>query len=232
MKYVLVTGGVVSGLGKGVTASSIGVLMKACGLRVTSIKIDPYLNMDAGTMSPFEHGEVFVLDMGEPVRIHDLAVNMIRLSGLEVRDAEHPAGDIEIVYSGLRPGEKLFEELLIGDDVSMTRHDRIMTSKERFWEWPRLEAFLNELEQALVATDHVRIRQLLESAPLDYHPLDEIADLVWKARQDMFSDTRQQRLKVKPVLSSPVRPDPILSPVSKEGDMPLGTLGAGLQRLL
>ncbi|XP_065009856.1 uncharacterized protein LOC135676288 isoform X1 [Musa acuminata AAA Group] len=64
MKYVLVTGGVVSGLGKGVTASSIGVVLKACGLRVTSIKIDPYLNTDAGTMSPFEHGEVFVLDDG------------------------------------------------------------------------------------------------------------------------------------------------------------------------
>ncbi|XP_052312469.1 uncharacterized protein LOC7464580 isoform X2 [Populus trichocarpa] len=64
MKYVLVTGGVVSGLGKGVTASSIGLLLKACGLRVTSIKIDPYLNTDAGTMSPFEHGEVFVLDDG------------------------------------------------------------------------------------------------------------------------------------------------------------------------
>ncbi|KAH9622683.1 hypothetical protein KSS87_020632 [Heliosperma pusillum] len=67
MKYVLVTGGVVSGLGKGVTASSIGVLLKACGLRVTSIKIDPYLNTDAGTMSPFEHGEVFVLDDGGEV---------------------------------------------------------------------------------------------------------------------------------------------------------------------
>ncbi|KAK4742455.1 hypothetical protein SAY87_000456 [Trapa incisa] len=67
MKYVLVTGGVVSGLGKGVTASSIGVLLKACGLRVTSIKIDPYLNIDAGTMSPFEHGEVFVLDDGGEV---------------------------------------------------------------------------------------------------------------------------------------------------------------------
>lgn len=64
MKYVLVTGGVVSGLGKGVTASSIGVLLKACGQRVTHIKIDPYLNVDAGTMSPFEHGEVFVLDDG------------------------------------------------------------------------------------------------------------------------------------------------------------------------
>ncbi|KAL4567841.1 hypothetical protein LXL04_023437 [Taraxacum kok-saghyz] len=67
MKYVLVTGGVVSGLGKGVTASSIGLLLQACGLRVTSIKIDPYLNKDAGTMSPFEHGEVFVLDDGGEV---------------------------------------------------------------------------------------------------------------------------------------------------------------------
>ncbi|MCH99353.1 CTP synthase, partial [Trifolium medium] len=67
MKYVLVTGGVVSGLGKGVTASSIGLLLKACGLRVTAIKIDPYLNTDAGTMSPIEHGEVYVLDDGGEV---------------------------------------------------------------------------------------------------------------------------------------------------------------------
>jgi len=79
MKYVLVTGGVVSGLGKGVTASSIGVLMKACGLRVTSIKIDPYLNMDAGTMSPFEHGEVFVLDDGggEPASWHGCSCSIL-----------------------------------------------------------------------------------------------------------------------------------------------------------
>uniref|UniRef100_A0A453F542 CTP synthase N-terminal domain-containing protein n=1 Tax=Aegilops tauschii subsp. strangulata TaxID=200361 RepID=A0A453F542_AEGTS len=67
MKYVVVTGGVVSGLGKGVTASSIGAVLKACGLRVTTIKIDPYLNTDAGTMSPFEHGEVYVLDDGGEV---------------------------------------------------------------------------------------------------------------------------------------------------------------------
>ena len=65
MKYVVVSGGVLSGIGKGVTASSIGVLMKSLGLRVTAIKIDPYLNSDAGTMSPFEHGEVFVLDDAE-----------------------------------------------------------------------------------------------------------------------------------------------------------------------
>ena len=67
MKYVIVTGGVLSGLGKGVTASSIGVLLKSAGLRVTAVKIDPYLNSDAGTMSPFEHGEVFVLDDGGEV---------------------------------------------------------------------------------------------------------------------------------------------------------------------
>ena len=82
MKYVVVTGGVVSGLGKGVTASSIGVLLKQCGLRVTSIKIDPYLNIDAGTMSPFEHGEVFVLDDGGEVRFGGaLAPRRGRLGG-------------------------------------------------------------------------------------------------------------------------------------------------------
>lgn len=167
-----------------------------------------------------EGGEVFVLDMGEPVRILDLAVNMVRLSGLEVRDAEHPEGDIEIVYSGLRPGEKLYEELLIGDDVRRTRHDRIMTSKERFWEWPRLETFLNELEQAFIEADHVHIRQLLQSAPLDYHPLDEIADLVWTARQTSPREPQSQRLNTNPFLTSSTRHDSalnqVLNPVTKE----------------
>lgn len=172
------------------------------------------LVIQAGAMG--EGGEVFVLDMGKPVRIHDLAMNMVRLSGLEVRDADHPEGDIEIVYSGLRPGEKLFEELLIGDDVSKTRHDRIMTSKERYWEWPRLESFLKELEQAFIDTDHLRIRQLLESAPLDYHPLDEIADLIWEARQKKLSHSQAKRLKAPPVLGSIARIDPVLRSVSKE----------------
>lgn len=174
------------------------------------------LVIQAGAMG--EGGEVFVLDMGEPVRIHDLARNMIRLSGLEVRDAAHPEGDIEIIYSGLRPGEKLYEELLIGHDVSKTRHDRIMTSKERFWEWPRLEAFLKQLEQAFIATDHLRIRQLLQSAPLDYNPLDEIADLVWKARQTMPSDTQRQHVDAtNTTLRSVARLGPVLRSVPKEG---------------
>ena len=174
------------------------------------------LVIQAGAMG--EGGEVFVLDMGEPVRIHDLAMNMIRLSGLEVRDAAHPEGDIEIIYSGLRPGEKLYEELLIGHDVSKTRHDRIMTSKERFWEWPRLEAFLKQLEQAFIATDHLSIRQLLQSAPLDYNPLDEIADLVWKARQTMTSDTQRQHVDAtNTALRSVARLGPVLRSVPKEG---------------
>lgn len=177
------------------------------------------LVIQAGAMG--EGGEVFVLDMGEPVRILDLAMNMVRLSGLEVRDAEHPEGDIEIVYSGLRPGEKLYEELLIGDDVRRTRHDRIMTSKERFWEWPRLETFLKELEQAFIETDHLRIRQLLQSAPLDYHPLGDIADLVWAARQASPLEPQQGKcLTTNPFLTSMNRLDPVLNqalnPATKE----------------
>jgi CTP synthase (UTP-ammonia lyase) len=97
MKYVLVTGGVVSGLGKGVTASSIGLLLQACGLRVTSIKIDPYLNTDAGTMSPFEHGEVFVLDDGGEVDL-DLGNYERFLDSTLTRDNNITTGKIYQVF--------------------------------------------------------------------------------------------------------------------------------------
>jgi FlaA1/EpsC-like NDP-sugar epimerase len=173
------------------------------------------LVIQAGAMG--RGGEVYVLDMGEPVRIQDLAVNMIRLSGLEVRDAEHPNGDIEIVYTGLRPGEKLYEELLIGDTAEATRHHRIMTSRERFWEWPRLEAFLCELEKALEATNHKRVRQLLQSAPLDYRPLDPIADLVWEARQERLPDIRPKPAGVIPIRDAAIPLDTMLIPLPKEG---------------
>ncbi|PRY67363.1 polysaccharide biosynthesis protein [Halomonas ventosae] len=143
------------------------------------------LVIQAGAMG--SGGEVFVLDMGEPVRIADLAANMIRLSGLEVKDDNHPDGDIEIVYTGLRPGEKLFEELLIGGDVHATRHPRIMTSREVFWEWPALEAFLGELYEAIQHSRHLRILQLLQEAPLDYRPADRMVDPVWQARHDRIS---------------------------------------------
>jgi len=140
------------------------------------------LVIQAGAMA--RGGEVYVLDMGDPVLIQDLAVNMIRLSGLEVKDSEHPDGDIEIIHTGLRPGEKLFEELLIGEAVSGTRHDRIMTSREPFWEWPQLDAYLQELKRALGASDHMEVRRLLQAAPLAYRPDDSMVDLVWQARND------------------------------------------------
>lgn len=126
------------------------------------------LVIQAGAMG--KAGEVFVLDMGEPVRIADLAMSMIRLSGLEVRSAESPRGDIEIRYTGLRPGEKLYEELLIGGDPSQTRHPRILTTRERFWAWDHLEPFLAMLAAAVEDSDEPRILALLKQAPLDYRP--------------------------------------------------------------
>ncbi|MDI5891871.1 polysaccharide biosynthesis protein [Halomonas rhizosphaerae] len=126
------------------------------------------LVIQAGAMG--EAGEVFVLDMGEPVRIADLAMSMIRLSGLEVKSAENPGGDIEIRYTGLRPGEKLYEELMIGDDARRTRHPRILTTRERYWPWERLEPFLGLLEEAVESSEEQRVITFLRQAPLDYRP--------------------------------------------------------------
>nr|WP_298414804.1 nucleoside-diphosphate sugar epimerase/dehydratase [uncultured Halomonas sp.] len=135
------------------------------------------LVIQAGAMG--HGGDVFVLNMGDPVRISDLAKHMVRLSGLEVMDADSPHGDIELVYTGLRPGEKLFEELLIGDEVIETAHPRIMTAKENYWVWNRLEKYLQRLHEAAAKVQHDDIRELLLEAPAAYHPRDQIADLVW-----------------------------------------------------
>src|SRR5690606_973630 len=102
------------------------------------------LVIQAGAMG--QGGDVFVLDMGEPVRIEDLARKMIHLSGLSVKDALHPEGDIAIEYTGLRPGEKLYEELLIGDKVSGTEHPRIMRAEELRLSWDETQQLLNKLE--------------------------------------------------------------------------------------
>jgi FlaA1/EpsC-like NDP-sugar epimerase len=109
------------------------------------------LVVQAGAMA--EGGEVYVLDMGEPVKIYDLARTMINLSGLSVRDADNPEGDIEICEIGLRKGEKLYEELLIGDSPTGTHHPRIMQARESFIEWGRLSDSLEELDTALVRGD-------------------------------------------------------------------------------
>ncbi len=117
------------------------------------------LVVQAGAMA--RGGEVFVLDMGQPVRIMDLARRMIELSGLAVRDAEHPGGDIEIVITGLRPGEKLYEELLIGDNPLPTDHPRIMKAREGFLPWAELEGRLREFQAAGSAGDAAAIVKLL-----------------------------------------------------------------------
>jgi len=105
------------------------------------------LVLHAGAMA--EGGEVFVLDMGQPVKIIDLARRMVALSGRTVRDAGHPEGDIEIRITGLRPGEKLFEELLIGDNPVGTGHPRIMKAREEFMHWDALAPHLDLLREAI-----------------------------------------------------------------------------------
>lgn len=114
-------------------------------------------------------GEVFVLDMGEPVRIIDLARTMIRLSGLSVREADHVEGDIEIVETGLRPGEKLYEELLIGDNPEPTNHPRIMRAHERLMPWSELDVMMKQLDATIRGTgDAVAAVQLLASLVPEY----------------------------------------------------------------
>jgi FlaA1/EpsC-like NDP-sugar epimerase len=128
------------------------------------------LVLQAGAMAV--GGDVFVLDMGEPVKIIDLARRMVELSGLRVRDAEHPDGDIEITVNGLRPGEKLFEELLIGDNPEPTAHTRIMKAHEDCLVWDALEPHLQALQQAALANDVDGIRAVFSSCVHGYAPAE------------------------------------------------------------
>ena len=143
------------------------------------------LVIQAGAMG--QGGDVFVLDMGEPVRIVDLAIRMIHLSGLEIKDAEHPNGDVEICYTGLRPGEKLYEELLIGDNVSKTGHARIMRAQEHVIPWIELEKILAALEQASKEDDFQRVREVLAGAVDGFVPQCEIEDLLWKENKRLVN---------------------------------------------
>ncbi len=121
-----------------------------------------------------EGGDVFVLDMGEPVRIYDLAVKMTYLSGLLVRDEMHPHGDIEIKVTGLRPGEKLYEELLIGENPQPTAHPKIMKAHEEFLSWDYLQKELERLNLALDAMDDQLIKEMLKKLVPGYQPNEAI----------------------------------------------------------
>jgi len=132
------------------------------------------LVIQAGAMG--QGGDVFVLDMGEPVKIAELAEKMIHLSGLSVRSESNPDGDIAIEFSGLRPGEKLYEELLIGDNVSPTEHPMIMRADEEFLTWDQLGRVLAELFEAVEREDFIAVRQLLQRVVNGYVPEGEIVD--------------------------------------------------------
>jgi FlaA1/EpsC-like NDP-sugar epimerase len=121
-------------------------------------------------------GDVFVLDMGEPVRIYDLAAKMVYLSGLLVKDDTHPHGDIEIKVTGLRPGEKLYEELLIGDNPQSTAHPKIMRAHEEFLSWDDLQQELEILNIALGTGDGNLIRGALKKLVPGYQPNGDLVD--------------------------------------------------------
>lgn len=136
------------------------------------------LVIQAGAMA--EGGDVFVLDMGESVKIVDLAHRMIELSGLSLKDEANPDGDIAIEVTGLRPGEKLYEELLIGDDPRSTAHPRIMKAHEAFLKFDELTPLLDQLAQAVEANDVSGVRANLQTAVLGYQPSNQVADLIYR----------------------------------------------------
>lgn len=129
-------------------------------------------------------GDVFVLDMGKPVKITDLATKMIQLSGLTIRNANNPNGDIEIQFTGLRPGEKLYEELLIGDNVVGTEHPMIMRANEELLPWSSVEKLLTELKNAVKDDDCVTIRNILLEYVIGYQPQCDIVDYIYCSSQN------------------------------------------------
>ncbi len=159
-------------------------------LTVTHPKITRYfmtipeaaqLVIQAGSMG--QGGDVFVLDMGEPVRIVELAEKMIHLSGLSVRSEKNLHGDISIEFTGLRPGEKLYEELLIGDNVAATQHPMIMSANEDYLSWDVLKIKLTELLSAVDQDDYARVRQLLRDTVSGYTPDGDIVDWIYQQRR-------------------------------------------------
>lgn len=134
------------------------------------------LVIQAGAMA--QGGDVFVLDMGQPVKIVDLAKRMIHLSGYEVKDEQHPDGDIAVIFSGLRPGEKLYEELLIGDNVTGTEHGKIMRANEELIEPRQLQEYLQKLAECEAANDCAAARRVLQQAVTGFTPSSALVDLL------------------------------------------------------
>ena len=170
------------------------------------------LVLQAGSMA--KGGDVFVLDMGRPVRIDDLARRLVSLMGLTVRDATNPDGDIEIEYTGLRTAEKLFEELLIGTNVTGTDHPMIMRAIEHHLPWARMQQMLNEQLVALASFDCHRALALLTESVAEYQAEVDIRDYVWARKAvlphapaakvaDFAAKRRQSEAAIKPQGQSP-----------------------------
>ena len=141
------------------------------------------LVIQAGSLA--KGGDVFVLDMGEPVRIYDLAVKMVQLSGLQIMDKNNPDGDIEITFMGLRPGEKLYEELLVGGHTTETDNPLIMRAEEALPDWARLKTTLDQLQKATKNSDEQEVRRLLIKAVPDFKPQCEVSDLLFNKQQKL-----------------------------------------------
>ena len=139
------------------------------------------LVIQAGAMGT--GGDVFVLDMGQPVRIYDLASRMVEMSGLRLKTADQPEGDIEITITGLRPGEKLYEELLIGHNPKPTQHARIMKANEEYLAWPQLQESLESLRMAMSVNDVPLIRNFLSQLVQGYESSGEVVDWVHQAQE-------------------------------------------------
>lgn len=137
------------------------------------------LVIQAGSMG--SGGEVFVLDMGEPVRIQDMARHMISLTGLSVRDENNPNGDISIEITHLRPGEKLYEELLLGDNIMGTKHPRIMRALEVELTWPQITTVMQQIEDACSRDDSEKVVKLMKGVVDGYMPQCGIEDPIWLA---------------------------------------------------
>jgi FlaA1/EpsC-like NDP-sugar epimerase len=127
--------------------------------------------------------DVFVLNMGQPVRIYDLASRMVEMSGLRLKTADQPDGDVEITITGLSPGEKLYEELLIGNNPKPTQHARIMKANEEYLAWPQLQENLESLRMAMSVNDVPLIRNFLSQLVQGYESTGEVVDWVHQAQE-------------------------------------------------
>jgi FlaA1/EpsC-like NDP-sugar epimerase len=167
------------------------------------------LVLQAGAMG--SGGEVFLLDMGEPVKIVDLARNMIELSGLTLRDADNPRGDIAIETIGLRPGEKMYEELLIGENPLKTEHSRIMRSREDFLPWDELAVGLEALREALAAEDADRARNQIIALVPEFQPQAPLVDFI----------AREKAIRLARAKAKLDRPDKAVDPASSATVTPI-----------